>query len=210
MSMVPSFGEPSLDALSSVAGVTSGIVTQNKDPDGLGRVKLMLPWREQGFETDWARVASPMAGAARGTFFLPEVGDEVLVGFDRQDIRFPYVLGALWSRTDKPPQTNSDGKNDIRVIHTRKGHKLLFDDGDKPRLVIELSDGKSITIDESGILIDDKANKVKLDAKGGAVSIEAKQALTLKAPKISIQAGMQMEIKGGTMLEASAAMVKIN
>ena len=193
-----------------VAGVTSGIVTQNKDPDKLGRIKLKLPWRDEGFETDWTRVVSPMAGAERGTFFLPEVGDEVLVAFDRNDVRYPYVLGSLWSSTDKPPQTNDDGKNDIRVIHTRKGHTLLFDDGSKGRIVIKLDDGKSITIDDSGILIDDTANTVKLDAKGGAVSIEAKQALTLKAPKISIEASAQMEIKGGAMLKASATMVKIN
>jgi uncharacterized protein involved in type VI secretion and phage assembly len=210
VSLVPALDEPDFDAIGKLPGVTSGIVTQNTDPDALGRVKLRLAWRDEGYETGWARVAAPMAGAKRGAYFLPEVGDEVLVAFDRGDIRFPYVLGSLWSREDKPPETNDDGKNAIRVIHTRRGHKLLFDDSDKGRLVIELSDGKSITIDDDGILIDDKANKVKLDAKGGAVSIEAKQALTLKAPKISIEAGMQMEIKGGTMLNASAAMVKIN
>lgn len=210
MSVTASLGENDLEAGGSVAGVTSGIVTQNKDPDQLGRIKLKLPWREEGFETDWVRVVSPMAGAARGIFFLPEVGDEVLVAFDRDDIRFPYVLGSLWSRTDKPPQTNDDGKNDIRVIHTRNGHTLLFDDGDKGRIVIKLSDGKSITIDDSGILIDDSANKVTLDAKAGTVSIEAKQALTFKAPKISIEATASMEIKGGQMLNASATMVKIN
>lgn len=210
MSVIPALDERDPEAGGNVAGVTSGIVTKNKDPDQLGRVKLTLPWREDGFETDWVRVVTPMAGGTRGAFFLPEVGDEVLVAFDRDDIRFPYVLGSLWSRADKPPQTNDDGKNDIRVIHTRKGHTLLFDDGAKGRIVIKLDDGKSITIDDSGILIDDTANTVKLDSKGGAVSIEAKQKLTLKAPQISIQASAKMEIKGGQMLEASATMVKIN
>jgi uncharacterized protein involved in type VI secretion and phage assembly len=193
-----------------IAGVTSGIVTQNKDPEKLGRVKLTLPWREEGFETDWTRIVTPMAGGARGTFFLPEVGDEVLVAFDRNDIRFPYVLGSLWNGTDKPPQTNEDGKNDIRVIQTRKGHTLLFDDGDKGKIELKLADGKSVTIDGDGITIDDSANTIKLDAKGGAVSIEAKQELKLKAPKISIAASATMEIKGGQMLKAEATMVKIN
>lgn len=206
--MAPDEHDP--EAGGQVAGVTSGIVTQNKDPDQLGRVKITLPWREEGFETDWTRVVSPMAGAARGAFFLPEVGDEVLVGFDRNDIRFPYVLGGLWSRTDKPPQTNEDGKNDIRVIHTRKGHTLLFDDGAKGRILLKLADGKSVTIDDSGILIDDSANKVTLDAKGGAVSIEAKQKLTLKAPQISFEAAAKMDIKGGSMLTVTGTMVKIN
>ena len=70
------------------------------------------------FETDWARVVAPMAGLDRGTYFLPHVGDEVLVAFDGDDIRYPYVLGALWSRTDKVPEKNDDGKNAIRVIKT--------------------------------------------------------------------------------------------
>ena len=67
-------------------------------------MKLKLPWREPDFETDWARIVAPMAGGGRGAVFLPEVGDEVLVAFDRDDIRYPYVLGALWSKTDKPPE----------------------------------------------------------------------------------------------------------
>jgi uncharacterized protein involved in type VI secretion and phage assembly len=193
-----------------IAGVTSAIVIKNTDPDGLGRIKLRLPWREEGFETDWVRVVSPMAGAKRGTYFLPEIGDEVLVAFDRNDIRFPYVLGALWSDADKPPEKNDDSKNNIRGIHSRKGHTLLFDDGDPGKITIKLSDGKSITIDEDGITIDDSANKVKLDAKGGAVSIEAKQKLEIKAPQISIEASAKMDIKGGQMLSVTGTMVKIN
>lgn len=193
-----------------IAGVTSAIVTQNKDPDGLGRVKVKFYWREDKDESDWVRIATPMAGAGRGLFLLPEVDDEVLVGFDRNDIRFPYVLGSLWSRAAKPPETNADGKNDIRVIHTRKGHTLLFDDGDKARIELKLADGKSIVIDNDGIVIDDSANKISLDSKGGKIAIEAKQELSLKAPKISIAASAAMEIKGGQMLEAKATMVKIN
>lgn len=186
----------------AVAGVTSGIVSQNGDPDGLGRVKLKLPWREESFETDWVRVVSLMAGADRGAFFLPEVGDEVLVAFDRDDIRFPYVLGSLWSRSDKPPETNQDGRNDIRVIRSRSGHVLIFDDGDKGRILIRLSDGKSITIDENGIVIDDEANRIRLDSAAGAVAIEAKQTLTLKAPHVSIEAASSVQINGKRMSDA--------
>lgn len=208
--MIPDFDDNDPEAGGKIAGVTSGIVTKNDDPEGLGRVKLSLPWRDEAFETGWVRLATPMAGDARGLFFLPEVGDEVLIAFDRHDIRFPYVLGSLWSRAAKPPQTNADGKNDIRVIHTRKGHTLLFDDGDKGKIELKLADGKKVTIDDDGVAIDDTANTIKLDAKGGSVTIEAKQELKLKAPKISIAASASMEIKGGQMLEAKATMVKIN
>ncbi|MDB5692069.1 MAG: phage tail protein [Alphaproteobacteria bacterium] len=202
--------ESGREAGGTVAGVAAATVTQNQDPNGLGRVKLRLPWREQGFETDWARVAVPMAGGGRGSFFLPEVGDEVLVAFDRDDIRYPYVLGALWSRTDKPPEDNHGKKNDIRLIKTRKGHVVKFDDGARGSILIELNDGKRILIDDRGIEIDDKSNKVKLDAKAGSVTIEAMQTLTLKAPKISVEASTSLDLKGGASLNANAGMVRIN
>lgn len=179
-----------------VGGLTSGIVSQNRDPDGLGRVKIKLPWREDDFETGWVRVASPMAGPRRGAWFLPEVGDEVLVGFDRGDIRFPYVLGGLWSSANPPPATNENGANDIRLIRSRSGHVLLFDDSGDGRIVIELAEGGSITLDGSGIVIDDGANRVSLDAAAGALTIESKQTLTLRAPRIAIEASASVAVNG--------------
>jgi len=194
-----------------VTGVVTGIVTSNTDPDYLGRVKLRLPWRSDDFETNWARVVAPMAGKAMGIYFLPEVGDEVPVAFDGDDIRYPYVLGVLWSKTDPPPDTNEDSKNRIRLIKTPGGHLIKFVDRENEDvLLIQLRDGKKVEIKSAGIEIDDGANKIILDAKGGAISIEAKATLTLKAPKISIEAGNALDIKGGQALSANATMVRIN
>ena len=194
-----------------VTGVVSGLVTSNTDPDKLGRVKLRMPWRGEDFETEWARVVAPMAGKDQGTWFLPDVGDEVLVAFDGDDIRYPYVLGVLWSRTDPPPEKNDDGKNAIRLIKTPGGHLLKFVDRENEDVIlIQLRDGKKVEINSAGILIDDGANKITLDAKGGAVSIEAKSTLTLKAPKIAIEAGNALDIKGGQALSANATIVRIN
>jgi len=199
------------EAGGSVAGVATATVSRNDDPEGLGRVKLKLPWREPNFETDWTRIVTPMAGGGRGAVFLPEVGDEVLVAFDRDDVRYPYVLGALWSKTDKPPETNKDKKNDVRIVKSRKGHFLRFNDGQaKGSITIELSDGKKIEIDDDGIRITDKLNKITLDAKGGSISIEATQSLTLTAPQITIQASASLDLKGGGSLSASAGIVRIN
>src|SRR2546426_9457473 len=78
-------------------GVVAGIVTNNEDPDGLGRVKIRFPWLSEDNESWWARIAAPMAGKERGAYFLPEVDDEVLVAFEHGDVNFPYVLGALWN-----------------------------------------------------------------------------------------------------------------
>src|SRR3972149_536693 len=87
-----------------ISGVVPGIVTNNQDPDGLGRVKIKFPWLSDDNETDWVRIATLMAGGQRGGFFLPEVGDEVLVAFEHGDINHPYVIGALWNGVDKPPE----------------------------------------------------------------------------------------------------------
>ena len=210
MSLGGFLSESAHEASGLVAGVAPATVSRNDDPQGLGRVKLRLPWRSNDFETEWVRIVAPMAGKDRGIFFLPEVGDEVLVAFDRDDIRYPYVLGALWSQTDAPPEENADGKNDVRIIKTRKGHVVKCDDGDKGLILIQLNDGKKIEIDDEGILLDDGANKVKLDSKAGSVTIEASQSLSLKAPKITIEASMSLDIKGGQSLSANATVVRIN
>ena len=193
-----------------VAGVATATVTRNDDPEGLARVKLNFYWRGPQFETDWARIVAPMAGKDRGHIYIPEVGDEVLVAFDRDDIRYPYVLGALWSREDTPPEKNASGKNDIRLIKTRKGHLLRFDDGAKGQILIELNDGKKILVDDNGIVIDDKSNKITLDAKAGSVTIEAMTTIKLKAPNISIEAQTALKLDGGGALDAKAGLVKIN
>ncbi len=210
MSLGGFLSESAHEASGLVAGVAPATVSRNDDPEGLGRVKLRLPWRSNEFETEWVRIVAPMAGKDRGLFFLPEVGDEVLVAFDRDDIRYPYVLGALWSQTDAPPEKNSDGKNDVRIIKTRKGHVVKCDDGAKGLILIELNDGKKIEIDDDGILLDDGSNKVKLDAKAGSVTIEAQQSLSLKAPKITVEASLSLDIKGGQSLSANATVVRIN
>ncbi|RLI48197.1 MAG: phage tail protein, partial [Candidatus Thorarchaeota archaeon] len=113
-----------------IPGVMPGIVTNNQDPENLYRVKVKFPWLSEDNETDWIRVATLMAGPERGSFFLPEVGDEVLVAFEYGDINAPYVIGVLWNRKQKPPETNSDGKNNIRKIRSRSGHEIIFNDDD--------------------------------------------------------------------------------
>ena len=111
-------------------GVMVGVVTNNQDPEGLGRVKVRFPWLSNEDESGWARIAAPMAGKERGMYFLPEVEDEVLVGFEHGDVRFPYVLGALWNGQDAPPAKNDDGKNNLRVIKSRSGHLIRLNDED--------------------------------------------------------------------------------
>jgi len=105
----------------SLSGVMVAIVTNNKDPDGMGRVKLKLPWLSDDYESDWARIATLMAGPERGVYFLPEVDDEVLIAFEHGDIRRPMVLGCLWNGVDAPPITNDDGEKTDFLRRRKRG-----------------------------------------------------------------------------------------
>lgn len=236
------------DALASVNkpinreiyGVLVGVVTNNKDPDQLGRVKLKLPIRECQNETGWVRVATLMAGNNMGSFFLPEVGDEVLVAFSEADVRQPYVIGTLWNSKEKPPEKNEDGKNNIRKFKSRSGHELTFgDEASKEKIEIKSQKGQTILLDDSGsgkiqiksgnnqITIDGASNEISLksdmkikisagsctveiDGTANNVKIESALQLKIKAQMLDIEAGATMNIKSSGILNIQGTMVKIN
>ena len=193
-----------------VKGVAVAVVTQNNDPEKLCRVKVRYPWHEQPSESYWARLSVPMAGASRGFVMIPEVGDEVLVAFEREDLRFPYVLGSLWNGKDKPPIANDDGKNDRRMIHSRKDHFLLFGDGTPGMVVLNHEKGRQIIFDDDGFAVqDEKGNVVKVDSNSGAMTIEAKGPLKIKGATITIEAET-LELKATATLTVRGALVNIN
>jgi uncharacterized protein involved in type VI secretion and phage assembly len=203
--------ESALEAGGYVKGVAVAVVSQNRDPDGLGRVKVRFPWYEKKHESYWARIAVPMAGAEQGTYFLPEVGQEVLVVFEREDVRFPYVIGGLWNGQAKAPLTNADGKNDQRTIRSRKKHHLLFDDGSKGLVELRLNDGKTVSIDDDGIRADDgQGNKIAIESRSGAISIEANGKLSIRAASISLEATSTLEIKSSATMTLRGSIVQIN
>jgi uncharacterized protein involved in type VI secretion and phage assembly len=192
--------ETTLEAGGHAKGVAIGIVRENKDSSGLGRVKVSFPWHSQPQQSYWARVTTPMAGKKRGIYFLPEVNDEVLIAFERGDMRFPYVVGSLWNGKDPSPENNGDGKNDVRVIHSRADHKITINDGSQPLIQIELADGKRVTLNRDGIELDDKqGNKVTLQSSGGSITIQAATSLSLKAPQITVEATGSLTLKGGVV-----------
>lgn len=202
-----------------INGVVTGIVTDNRDPEGLGRVKVRYPWLSEDNESDWTKVMSFMSGNERGGFFLPEVNDEVLVAFEHGDINYPYVLGALWNSQDRPPETNSDGQNNIRKIRSRSGHELIFNDDNTARqekIEIHTNAGHRIVLDDSSgqekIEIVDKTgnNKMTIDSVQNSINIESTMQLKIKAQMIEIEAGGMMTIKAGATLTIQGALVKIN
>ena len=219
MSLFPIFPWPEhdspslLDATARVYGVVTGVVTDNKDPEGLGRVKLKFPWLVEDDESNWAPVATMMAGNERGTWFLPEVEDEVLVAFLHGDLRQPFVIGALWNGKDKPPETNSDGNNDIRVIKTRSGHVLRFTDkdgGEKIEL-IDKGEKNSLVIDTSGDTITITSGKdIKLDAASGKITLNAKEIEIKASAAGKFETGSGMDLKASGTANLKGATVNIN
>ncbi len=194
-----------------VKGLAVAVVTNNQDPEKFGRVKLRFLWQEQASESNWARLSVPMAGKDRGLMMIPEVGDEVLVAFEREDLRFPYVLGALWNGKETPPFTNDDGKNDKRMIQSRKKHYLLFDDGTSGVVELLHEKGKKIRFDDDGFAVQDEmGNVVKVDSNSGAMTIEAIGQLNIKAASITIEANGMLEVKAGTTLTLRGSLVNIN
>ena len=153
-----------------IYGMVIGIVTNNQDPEKLGRVKVKFPWltnaeeSKEGAESDWARIVMPMAGGDRGLYILPEIEDEVLVAFEQGDISQPYVMGVLWNGVDKPPiEKDADDKNDLRVFKSRNGNKVIFDDTEgKERIVIQDKLGKNkVVIQDTIMVFNDKAKELK-------------------------------------------------
>jgi uncharacterized protein involved in type VI secretion and phage assembly len=202
-----------------VYGVVSGIVSDNHDPEGRARVKINFPWLAEHAESDWAKVVSLMAGKDRGTCFLPEVGDEVLVAFEHGDVHHPYVLGALWNSDDSTPEPNRDGKNNIRKIKSRSGHELVFcddDQGKQEKIELHTKAGHKILLDDSAgaekIEIRDKsgANVVIIDSIKREISLESQMTLKIKSQQIEIEAGMMMKLTAGALLEIKGALVTIN
>lgn len=193
--------------------LTIGIVTDNNDPQKLGRVKVKYPSLTDDHQSDWARVIAPGAGADRGMAFIPEVGDEVLVGFEHGDINYPYVLGGLWNGKDKSPTKAGDlvsgGKVQKRALQSRTGHAIWLDDSNGGggitiqdskgnKVVISTSDNSLTAEVQGNVTVKSKGN-VSVQAQG-TVSVEATQSMSLKGMGVTIDAGMgQVTVKGSTI-----------
>jgi uncharacterized protein involved in type VI secretion and phage assembly len=167
-----------------------GLVTDNKDPSKLGRGKIKIPVLSEQDTTFWCPIIMLGAGKNRGWFFIPEKDDEVLVMFEHGDLNRPLVVGALWNGKDKPPDKNPGG-NPRRVIKSREGSKITFDD-DKEQLILE--DGAR----KGRITFDAKANKITIEALDGDVCFQApKDDLTIVARSIELTAKSGLEIHAG-------------
>ena len=190
-------------------GLAFGRVTDNQDPENLGRVRVRLELHSDDQASFWARIATLMAGPEIGAWFLPEIDDEVLVGFIGEDPSHPVVLGGVWNSQQPPPETNSDGNNDRRLIRSRSHHELRFDDGDANEIELTMKDGSRIYLTDGHAVIEDRQGN-KVEIKDGNVTVEATQKLTLKGANVVLEATSQVEIKAGTTCKIQGTMVEIN
>ena len=197
-----------------IMGVAIGVVTNNKDPDNLGRVRLKFPWFSDDDESGWARVATLMAGKNRGTVFMPELDDEVLVAFEQGDMRRPFVIGALWNGVDTMPEEfSNDGKNNTRLIKSRSGHVIKLDDSDGSEKIeiLDKSGSNSIVIDTSASSITIKADKdITLDAGKGKILLNAKEVEIVSTTGIKVESGSEMNLKASATVTLKGATVNIN
>lgn len=203
-----------------INGVVIGVVTANEDPENLHRVRVRFPWRDDSEdESYWARIATSMAGPDRGTYFLPEIDDEVLVAFDHGDIHHPYIIGALWNGIDQPPATNEGGKNNIRKIKSRSGHEIIFNDdaeASQEKIEIHSKAGHKILLDDSAgsekIEITDRtrSNTVVIDSTQNAISIRSTTKLSIESTMVEIKSSGMMNIEATGNLTLKGALVMIN
>jgi phage baseplate assembly protein V len=178
-----------------IYGISPACVVDNTDPTAQGRVQVRLSWLPD--VEPWARVAVPMAGHGMGFFFIPQIGDEVLVAFFQGDVRQPYVIGSLWNGSDPPPSQDPVTR---RIIRTPSGHEVLFDE-EAQTVAIQTASQQTITLGSDKIEIEtqvcgDVKATVKLDTQG-EVSIVSSSSIKLEAPEITVN-GKVVEIKGST------------
>ena len=175
-------------------GVYSALVVDVQDPDSQGRVKVRLPWSpdpEGAAYEVWARFAVLMAGSNRGTWFIPDVNDEVLIAFEAGNPDRPYVLGGLWNGSDAPPEL-MDANNNLKTILSREGIRITMDDtSGAVKLRLETPGGHSIVLDDGQLSItaeDSNGNSIKMETQGITVTASAK--VTVNASTVEVNAGM--------------------
>ena len=208
---------PAGGLLAAVQGLQIGVVTQlENDPDGENRILVRMPIISGDEQGIWARVSTLDAGKERGSFFLPEIGDEVIVGFINGDPDHPVVLGMMNSSAKPAPLTAKDDNHE-KGFTTRSKMKFIFND-DKKSVILETPAGKKITVDEDAGIIkieDENSNKMTMDSGGikiesqGDISIKATGDVKIDGMNVTITANAQFKASGNAGAEVSTGAIAI-
>lgn len=208
---------PAAGLMAAVNGLQIGVVTQlESDPEGEDRILVRLPIVDNSSEGIWARMATLDAGENRGSFFRPEIGDEVIVGFINGNPNDAIVLGMMNSSAKPAPLTASDDNHEKGFV-TRSEIKFIFND-EKKSVVLETPGGKKITVDDDAGIIqieDENSNKITLNSGGiilespSDISIKATGDLTLEGTNVSVKANAQFKAEGSAGAEVSTSAIAV-
>lgn len=203
-------------------GVVIGQVSDNRDPEDLGRVRLLFPWLADDFVSDWARTVQPGAGSGRGALVVPEVGDEVLVAFENGSFQRPYVIGGLYNGVDKPATADvalidkNSGEVNRRGFVSRTGHRFEMVEAATGSSAVKIHTGDgALTLD-----LDQQKTIIKVHSDG-TVTIEAKAGVTVDAGtgtltltgqdvKITAKSGVTVDGGAGNVDVSSSTGVKVS
>ncbi len=201
------------DATKKITGLMVGIVARNDDEEGLGRVKVRIPRLSDDEEFYWARVATFMSGNNMGAVFIPEVDDEVLVLFENGDITRPFVIGSLHNGSDAPPYDGEGGDNNKRVIKSRSGHIIRFDDtsGSEKIEIIDQSESNKIIIDsgENKITIE-SAGDLEIKATNGSILLDGQEITIRSSGAMSIESGDDLTVDATGNLDMTGTEINLN
>ena len=223
-------GGPARDALGNLYfGLHYAVVTQNKDPDNLGRVMVRFPWLDGG-DTDqghWCQLVAPMEGKKFGWYTLPDVDDVVVVAFIDGEMQHPVLLGGVWSKTDNSPEPNEDGKNNFRGYRSRTGARLILDDSDKTKVVLADKTGKNMVgvgnfakagagpnvcavykppmAGDTGVSVSTMEGTLEITCKDGTLKVDAQQHIKINAKTtIDVKAGKDIKMDGSSAAKVTA------
>lgn len=193
-------------------GVVVGQVLNVLDPLLLGRVQVRLPFVDDADLSPWARVAVPMAGPACGHYFIPNIGDEVLVAFEHGDTSVPYVIGSLWNATSPPPLPSPVPQ--IRMLRTLAGNTIMIADV-PPAITIQTATGHTILMSPAGIQITAATSIINMTPDGvtitGAnVNLVGTAAVNITAPTVTINGAGAANLQSGGVCNITGSLVKIN
>jgi type VI secretion system secreted protein VgrG len=197
-----------------VADTQIAVVKDNNDPDKLGRIKVQFLWQKGSPETSpWIRLVNTHGGSDYGSYFVPEIDDEVLIGFEFSDPEKPYVLGSLYHKNAKPQSDWIDKDNNHKAILTKSGNQIFINDkGGSEEIKIFNKEEKNIismTLKDKGIikiktegLLEMEADEIKMKAQN--INIENGQAIKVNTQSMETSASQSYKVDSGQTLEMSA------